>query len=235
MNKKYITISIIGVLVLAVLAGGFWKWNDLIKKEKINKNYEIENPSQEQLYKIGGGYAYYGKKVYYEGKLLKNIDNFNFEYLGNEFGKNENVVLYKGIVIENAEAKTFKRAKEWLNVYTDNNRGYYKGEIITLEEAEKLINFLSSGIGGEDLGNNYRLYDGKIYYWNTYGFQAMPIMTYIDADPETFKISNENNDLAKDKNNYYFRDTKINEEEYNRKLIDTEKINKIGKLKIVDK
>ncbi|NTU66464.1 MAG: hypothetical protein HGB08_00915 [Candidatus Moranbacteria bacterium] len=57
-------------------------------------------------------------------------------------------------------------------------------------ESEKEENagreFAENGKGGADLGNNYKLYKGRIYYWNDGSPQAPSSMSEIDADPASF-------------------------------------------------
>jgi len=46
--------------------------------------------------------------------------------------------------------------------------------------------FAENGKGGTDLGNNYKLYKGRIYYWDDGSPQAPSSMFEIDADPASF-------------------------------------------------
>lgn len=71
-------------------------------------------------------------------------------------------------------------------ISNQNEQTYYDGEEMSVAEAEALNNFLTKDIGGTDLGNYYRVYMGKIYYWDE-GPQAVPSMIPIDAEPSQFK------------------------------------------------
>lgn len=63
--------------------------------------------------------------------------------------------------------------------------------------------FMYGGKGGEDLGNNYKKFRGKIYYWDDGGGQAVPGAVAIDANPETFvSLENKNCTWNKDKYEY---------------------------------
>jgi len=80
-----------------------------------------------------------------------------------------------------------------LNIYRDLFNGYSKNFVITRDlidnsERRQYYAFLTAGMGGEELGSNYYLYDGKVYYWHDGGGQAVPLMDYLDINPDEFKI-----------------------------------------------
>jgi hypothetical protein len=94
-----------------------------------------------------------------------------------------------------------KGTKVKLNIYRDSFGDESQNFIITRDiidnsEGRKHFLFFREGQGGEDLGNNYRKYEGKIYYWNDSGKKSELL---VNANPETF-ISLENKDCAWEKN-----------------------------------
>jgi hypothetical protein len=207
--KKSIIISTL-VIIILVGVGGFFVWgnkknNDLKveDKKRVNINYPKTNPECKDLFNLGDGYAYYDKKVYYNCEIISETSADYFENLSNGFAKDNKNVFYNGKALEEADAATFKKTDKWLGVFVDKNNGYHLGEAISLQDTKKLIDFLSNDVGGKDLGNNYRLYKNKVYYWNDGGGQAVPSMSLIKANPDTF-ISLNNNYCKWDKIKYKF-------------------------------
>jgi hypothetical protein len=84
-----------------------------------------------------------------------------------------------------------KGTKVVLEIYRDSFGDEIKEFVITrdlIKKSEKDPNheaFMKEGKGGEDLGNNYWRYRGKIYYWSA-GPHAAPGMFSVMADSDTF-------------------------------------------------
>lgn len=75
------------------------------------------------------------------------------------------------------------------------------------KQPDCLFNFC--GEGGIDLGNNYKKYKNKIYYWHN-GPQAVPGMSLINADFNTFQSFGDNNyNYGKDNEKVFVRNWKI--------------------------
>jgi hypothetical protein len=79
-----------------------------------------------------------------------------------------------------------------LNIYRDSFGDKSKNvtiirDLIDNSERREYFLFMDAGEGGEDLGNNYRKFRGKLYYWDDGGGQAVPSMVPIDADPASFE------------------------------------------------
>lgn len=167
---------------------------------------------------IGGknlknNYRLYKNKIYYRTSgphaipmtIYLDADPFSFKSFSNcpkgsyciNFGKDASKVFREYHKIEGADSNTFQilnstvYSKDKTSVFYD----YRKIEDIDPETFEIL------GMAyGKDRNNVYYL-EYKL----------------VDADPKTFEI-NKIFGLAKDKDNYYFRDKKITEEEFNKIL-----------------
>lgn len=207
--KKSTIVSILVIVILIGISGLFILKNkknnnsETENKKDVNVNFAKTNPECKNLFNLGEGYSYYDKKVYYNCEIISETGAAYFENLSSGFAKDNKNVFYNGRVLENADVDTFKKADRWLNVFVDKDNGYYLGEAISLQDAKKLLNFLSNDVGGKDIGNNYRLYKNKVYYWNDGGGQAMPLMNLIKANPDTF-VSLNNNYCKWDKIKYRF-------------------------------
>lgn len=179
------------------MSGGFWFWQkNLIGEQSEIRSGDAENP--QTLYTksqtLGDGYSLYGEHdsehdseyVKYEGKIIEKADSAEFEYLGAGYAKDDKTVFYKGVELEGADAKQFKRVRVGENVFADQYRLYFYGETLSSEEKQQTLDFLHDHIGGEDLGNSYSRYRNRIFFWDDGGGQAVPEMVLIDVDPETF-------------------------------------------------
>lgn len=197
MKKKHLFVILLALVVtssvLSLLIVKMGSLN-LENKQKTEDQKKVTNgnsmksapDSGDTLFHLGDGYFYFGNNGYYYGKLIEGADGSELENLGLGYAKDNKKVFFQGIEIENADAETFKERERFVPIFSDKNHGYYDGKRLTLSEADELGEFLSKGIGGKDLGNNYREYNGRIYYWDTAGGQAVASMVPVDANLETF-------------------------------------------------
>jgi hypothetical protein len=160
------------------------------------KNHQIEGVNAKEFEVLEkSNYAKDDTRVFYEGHIMEEVSPDGFVVIKPKhvfkypyyYAKNKDSVFYKGVLLEGADPETFVEIAE--SVFADNNYGYYLGEKMEIFKAEKLANFLSSNIGGEELGSNYKAYDNKVYYWDD-GPHAVPEMMLIDLDLDEIKIIN---------------------------------------------
>lgn len=192
-----VIIIISGTLIL--LVAGFWLWQkDRSDRQMSVRNADTGSLSNKQgiFHDLGGDYGYYGTRdrqyIKYREEILEKADIFDFKYLGNGYAKDDNTVFYEGAELKEADAESFEKIAPWTDVFADRNFLYFYGDVLSLEEKEGVLTFLNNGVGGEELGNNYRKYKNRIFFWDDGGGQAVPGMVLIDADSETFvSVDNE--------------------------------------------
>lgn len=115
-----------------------------------------------------------------------------------------------GMIVEEISTalKGRKGTKVRLNIYRDSFGDKSKDFVVTRDlidnsERREYFSFFRGGQGGKDLGNNYRLYKNKIYYWDDGGGQAVPGMVFINVNPDTF-VSLENKNCTWDESKSKF-------------------------------
>ena len=212
---------IVILLSVPMSMGSFWIWSKYEIAENVKNEAQIQNEEVRRIadeirkrdlenkkrYPLGDNYSYYEKDAYYGENLMKGVDGSSLNAIGGSFAKDDKNVFYKGTRRDDIDLQTFKMVDKYLLIFQDKNQGYYNGDILTLTDTEKLINFLSNDVGGNNLGGNYRLYSNRIYHWQVWQ-QAVSTMKQIDADKDTFRVIGKS-DLASDKNSYYFKGEKI--------------------------
>lgn len=154
-------------------------------------------PAEQGIFRdLGDGYTYYGTRnrqhIRYRGGILEKADIFDFRYLGDGYAKDKDAVFYEGVELEGADAESFERITQWTNVFVDRNSVYFYGDILPLEEKQEVLDFLDKGVGGEGLGNSYKRYRNRIFFWADGGYHAVSRVLLVDADPATFvSVDNE--------------------------------------------
>jgi hypothetical protein len=201
-NACYVTFMkrnlFIGIIfAFAILLGMTWlsSWGKNLDNYQSDVQIRETNGSQAEsihttFQMIGGGYFFYGddngEHVKYQGRILEKADAASFEYLGEGYAKDSNIVFYKGLELEDADVKTLERISSWRSVFIDKNYIYFYGDVLPIGEKRQIIYFLDDGVGGIDMGNNYIKYKDRIFFWDDGGGQAVSSMVFIDANPDRF-------------------------------------------------
>jgi len=169
MNKKIIIL--ISILVLAVLAGGFWYVKNNLRKEIM----------------VG----------------LEKNKNLNSEHEIVDFGIIDNCSEDEKKVFDNykLDCKICPKEGDVFPGWCDLDK--------LKKQPDCLFNFC--GEGGIDLGNNYKKYKNRIYYWYN-GPQAVPGMSLVNANFDTFQSFGGNSyNYGKDDRKVFMRNWEIKE------------------------
>jgi len=211
-KKRLVIFGVAGVLVLVLI--GFYS-NQLIKTialknaqraeylqhldkarnldVTIDPNVKVEFPGSTESDYVGTGVIFLIKSdVVYIAEVIKNSPA---ERAGLEAG--DKIIEIDGSYTSgkstaeiSAAMQGAKGTKVTLNIYRDSFGNDSKDFTITRDlidnsERRNYFAFMKNDEGGQDLGNYYREYKGKVYFWYS-GPQAVPGMVPIDADPNTF-------------------------------------------------
>jgi len=207
-----------------------YKSTDKYYKDKIHIYYEDKilsgaNPADFRFpYK---DYLISNNKVFYSGRELNNADGETFTHIQENYYKDKKHVYYAGHIIEKADPAHFRLIHDYLGC--DKNFAFH--ELTNLGEVDgDTFTFLTWELFRdkdylyERNGNNIRKkikidnasfsrLSGNYYKDNNHVIFHMGNIVEIikDADPETFKPLHTTYPAAKDKNNFYIRNEKVNE------------------------
>ncbi|WP_166111752.1 DKNYY domain-containing protein [Pseudoalteromonas sp. Z9A5] len=165
---------------------------------------------------VGSSYLIVDGKVFFGTKQIANAQAAEFELLSNPcFSKDSECVFYDGLILKNAEAKTFHLLNDYGDYATDGKNMYYqKNELegVNAQCFELLDSFSLFGHDGKNvyfehhkisdidinsievISHQEAIKDAKNVYWKA--------NKVLGADPETFMCIQRKYD-AEDKNGFY--------------------------------
>ena len=197
----------------------------------------------ERRYDIGKNQVYYKGWSGYFNRVLEGADPNSFEVLKNKFyGKDKNLVFFRGDKIPGADASSFISVDD---LYAkDKSRGYYNGSPIESSHGASFTvidnDYSTDGIDifygsiplrvcskknfkfiyptPDDGDYHYRLYpwatDGCYYYFKNYKIPS--------DDYQNVQVFKGTNGVAKDKLWIYYQDHRINYNQKGEKLFDVD-------------
>ncbi len=219
MERKYMIISILIILILALTGYIIYRIIDLEWRYDIGKN--------EVYYK-----GWSGSSGYFN-RLVEGADPDSFEVLKSKFyGKDKNLVFFRGDKIPGADASSFVSVGDFYA--KDKRRGYYNGSPIESSHGTdfRIIDndYSTDGIDifyGSIPLNVRSAKDFKFIYpiplWATDGFFYYFKNYRIPSDDyQNVQVFEGTNGVAKDKSWIYYQDRRINYNLKGEKLFDVD-------------
>ena len=205
-RKIIFVVGVITVLAIAIIIGlSFYIESYPTDQANImvsENRRKLHREPGDHFFRLGDKYSYFGLDVFYEEKIIDGTDVNTFKVFGSSgYAKDRNNVFYNGVLLTGADSETFK--EKGLGIFEDKKAGYYLGEAIDISEIDSLLEFLSKGVGGDDLGDGYKKYKDRIYYHNNDGPHSASVVLLVNANPGTFEVI-PNTYCEQNKENYGF-------------------------------